>query len=224
MPARNALKQYVVGGIYHIYNRGVEKREIFLDVEDYSVFSHYLSSYLQPPAIGRSDDLPRGLALAARTYTLHDRVSLHAYCLMPNHFHLLLKQTDSRAVIELMRRLGNAFVGYFNQRYGRVGPLFQGRYRAALVTDTSVYIHLTRYIHRNPVELLPALGLRTLSDYQFSSYRDYLGLRSSRWLRLDEAIELLSPYQSHRITQPEYQRYVEQDDDQTTPPTSCRLD
>jgi len=212
VPSRNALKQYVAGGIYHVYNRGVEKRRIFLDGEDYRIFTHYLSSYLQSPNAHGEQDLPNGLARNARNYTLNSRLCLHAFCLMPNHFHLLLKQTDDRAIVELMRRLGNAYVGYFNQKNGRVGPLFQGRYRAAFVKDTGVYAHLTRYIHRNPAELMASSGPRALSDYEYSSYRDYLGLRSTKWLSLDEPIELLSSCQSHPITPAGYREYVEQDD------------
>ena len=129
MPGRNVVKNYVAGGVYHAYNRGVEKRTIFVDEEDFRVFHYYLGSYLLPPVVREGWDMPRGIALTHGTYDLHRRIKLLAFCLMPNHFHLLLRQQDELAMREFMKRLANAYVGYFNKKYKRVGSLFQGTYR-----------------------------------------------------------------------------------------------
>ena len=189
------MKDYLAGGIYHIYNRGVEKRTIFVDSEGYRVFRYYLASYLRPPnpAADQSQRLPRGLVLAGRDYDLYARVVLLAYCLMPNHFHLLVKQTDEDAMAELVRRLSNAYVGYFNKKHRRVGSLFQGTYRAVLVDKTEQLLHLTRYIHRNPAGILHQSGLTSLDRYLHSSYPDYLGIRMTPWVNPAEVLEHFGP-------------------------------
>jgi putative transposase len=182
MPSRNVVKLYVAEGVYHVYNRGVEKRDIFLDAHDYAVFLYYLKTYLLPPDLAPDDRTPRGLRIRLQKLELHRRIQLLAFCLMPNHFHLMLRQHDERAMSELMRRISNGYVEYFNRKYQRVGALFQGSYRAVLMSDEAQTVILSRYIHRNPVELLSSLELKNLADYPFSSYSYYLGQRSALWL------------------------------------------
>src|SRR4030043_1955927 len=97
MPARNAIKFYTENGYYHIYNRGVEKRDIFLNEQDYKVFLHFLKRYLTEAP--KSPDLiqPRW------KFDLFDKLNLIAYCLMPNHFHLMVKQFAKETMAEFMR-------------------------------------------------------------------------------------------------------------------------
>lgn len=143
MPSKNVIKQYLEGGFYHIYNRGVDKRTIFEDPLDYKMFLSYLKNYLLP----RRPEQVRPV----RASNIFEEIKLICYCLMPNHFHLLIKQVTKSAIISFMRRITNAYTKYFNERYKRVGPLFQGRYKAILVTEEPYLLHLTRYIHLNPV-------------------------------------------------------------------------
>ena len=182
MPSKNVVKVYVADGVYHVYNRGVEKRNIFLDAHDYAVFLYYLKTYLLPPELAPDDRTPRGLRIRLQKLELHRRIQLMAFCLMPNHFHLMLRQHDERAMPELVRRVRNGYVEYFNPKYKRVGALFQGSYRAVLMKDEAQTVILSRYIHHNPVELLSSLELKSLADYPYSSYSYYLGLRSAAWL------------------------------------------
>ncbi|OGD88402.1 hypothetical protein A3F45_01230 [Candidatus Curtissbacteria bacterium RIFCSPHIGHO2_12_FULL_41_17] len=179
MPGKNVLKQYVEEGYYHIYNRGVEKRKIFLDEQDYKVFLKYLKLYLDPPgklpirkvSIGNNtfQTVPRPL----KNY--YDKVKLLSYCLMPNHFHLLIKQTDKKSIELFMRSLATKYSVYFNKKYNRVGSLFQGPYKAVLASDDIYLLHLSRYIHLNP-------GKDSPYRMAYSSYPEYLQKRNTSWI------------------------------------------
>jgi len=224
MPGRNVVKNYVAGGVYHVYNRGVEKRTIFTDGEDYRVFLHFLGLYLRPGNQRQQETLPRGLSLAGSDYDLDTRIDLLAYCLMPNHFHLLLLQADERSMSELMRRQSNAYVGYFNKKHGRVGTLFQGRYRAALIDRTELLVHVSRYIHRNPTEVLARSRNARLDQYRYSSYPDYIGIRTTPWLRPSLVLEQFKAKDVDASRS--YRDYVEGESEQTddTPVSWYRLD
>ncbi|KKU87653.1 hypothetical protein A3A64_03015 [Candidatus Gottesmanbacteria bacterium RIFCSPLOWO2_01_FULL_48_11] len=185
MPARNIIKTYVSNGIYHLYNRGVEKRDIFLDAQDYRVFLNYLKEALLSPSAGKRKS--KKFKIKATTFrgiprqpkNFYGKIELLAYCLMPNHFHMLVRQTDERIIKEFIQSIATRYVIYFNKKYKRVGTLFQGIYKAVLVTDEPYLLHLTRYIHRNPAES----GTNLAKAY--SSYGEYLGLRSTEWIKPD---------------------------------------
>ena len=122
MPAKNAIKTYVEGGHYHIYNRGVDKRVIFEDEQDYKVYLHLLKVLLSPPDNISQHPLTEitgfnPVRLRLLNETLYKEIDLLAYCLMPNHFHLLLKQHTKNAISKLLSRLTIAYVMYFNKKY-----------------------------------------------------------------------------------------------------------
>lgn len=190
MPSRNVIKQYLENGFYHIYNRGVEKRIIFNDELDYKMFLSYLKSYLSP----RQPKQVRPV----RESKIFEQIQLICYCLMPNHLHLLIKQTTQFAIIDFMRRITNAYTKYFNERYKRIGPLFQGRYKAVLVTEEPYLLHLTRYIHLNPSELNPEYRSDLLA-YTYSSYGDYLGERKTSWVHPEEILSFFKTAQRTKL-------------------------
>src|SRR5258708_1224624 len=107
MPARNVVRNYTEDSYYHIYNRGVEKRIIFLDNQDYKMFLYYLFIYLAPPPI--IETIYPNLKFALRQGNFWGEVSLLAYVLMPNHFHFLIHQKDSDSITHFMRRITNAY-------------------------------------------------------------------------------------------------------------------
>lgn len=182
MPSKHSIRFYTENGIYHVYNRGVEKRIIFQNSQDYKVFLHYLRRYLtEPPP---SEVGPRW------RLNLHKEIKLLAYCLMPNHFHLLIKQVTQTSLTTFMRCIINSYTKYFNKRYERVGSLFQGKFKAALVDTEQYLLHLSRYIHLNPIghEETTRSDLVTLTKYQYSSYQDYLGLRRTKWVHPQEIL------------------------------------
>ncbi|MDP2585481.1 MAG: transposase [Candidatus Levybacteria bacterium] len=174
MPSKYVVRNFAEDSYYHIFNRGVEKRNIFLDEKDYRFFEIYLSIYLQPlkKVLEKHPDLP----LRLHNKNLSEEVELIAYCLMPNHFHLLLKQKTKDGISKLMKQMSNAYTLYFNQKHKRVGGLMQGRFKAVPILEDRLLIHIARYIHLNPV----ASGLtRDLNTYRWSSYPDYLGKSST---------------------------------------------
>jgi putative transposase len=185
MPSKNSLKVYVKNGCYHIYNRGVEKRIIFQDEQDYKVFLKYLKEYLSPPP--KPESLKTVFTLQRQSFKGIPRqprnycktANLVAYCLMPNHFHLLFQQLNKNTMEKFCRSLLTRYSKYFNKKYNRVGPLFQGRYKAVLVNNDRYLLHLSRYIHQNPSEYTSDL------TKAYSSYADYLRLRKTPWIKPD---------------------------------------
>ncbi len=183
MPAKNTIKTYVKDGYYHVYNRGVEKRIIYQDEQDYKVFLRYLKEALEPPPNRKTKTISFTLkgesfkGIPKQSKNFYKSIELVAFCLMPNHFHLLLKQLDTRSIEIFTRSLMTRFAMYFNKRYHRVGSLFQGPYKAANVENDAYLLHLSRYIHRNP------LGINRPLLPSYSSYAAYLGKQSIPWLK-----------------------------------------
>lgn len=211
MPAKNTIKQFVKGGCYHIYNRGVEKRKIFMDDQDYRVCLSYLKTYLMPKNIqnlqtiiadpeiqwGEKDKAIKLL----RMNNFSQSLSLIAYCLMPNHFHFLVRQTDATVIDNFMNSLFTRYSMYFNKKYRRVGKLFQGVYKAVLVNTDEQLLHLSRYIHQNPI---PILQGDALQKYPYSSYQSYLKLFNSEWITTDVILSSFLPSKFNS-----YQTFVE---------------
>jgi putative transposase len=189
MPRKNSLKIYVQNGYYHIYNRGVEKRTIFEDAQDYKVFLSYLKYSLSEPP--KKMQITKIFTLQGSPFkgvprmpkNFHNKIELLAFCLMPNHFHLLLKQCDDDSLKSFMMSLVTRYSMYFNKKYDRVGSLFQSIYKAILITDEPYLLHISRYIHLNPVEFINDL------TSAYSSYADYLGLRHVSWIKPNIILE-----------------------------------
>lgn len=196
MPARNVRKEYIANNYYHLYNRGVEKRLIFLDAQDRGVFLGYLKEYLLPkneeairkqlsnPAISSKDR--DHLLKQLRLNNFAEYITLLAYCLMPNHFHLFIKQHSETAIHSFIQSLCTRYTMYFNRRYKRVGSLFQGVYKAVRVETNEQFLHLSRYIHKQAL----ALQGETLEpqDAKPSSYPEFIGRRKSMWVHPEKIL------------------------------------
>lgn len=144
------------GAFYHVTSRGNEKRTVFQSIGDRERFLSYLKS-------------------------AHDRygATIHVYCLMLNHYHLLL-ETPRGNLSQILHHINGAYTTYFNRRRERVGHLFQGRYKAILVEKDAYCEELSRYIHLNPVR---AGFVRSPSEYRWSSFRSYTGgAKTPEWL------------------------------------------
>lgn len=145
MPRRSRIHSH--SHIYHVMLRGIERKQIFYDAEDYSHFTEIL------------------VKLKKRC-----GFTLHAYCLMGNHIHLLIEEGEEELSM-IFRRLGAAFVYWYNVKYERTGHLFQDRYKSEPVDSERYYLTVLRYIIRNPVQA----GLcESLEEYEYSSGREYL--------------------------------------------------
>lgn len=191
--------------IYHVLSRGVDKRKIFLDDRDYLRFIHDLFEFndqrsvvnnfyyfqkLRPDfrnsnviarryiGIGQGDRKPRKLL-----------VDILSFCLMPNHYHLLLMPKIEGAISKFMKKLNMGYARYFNERYERKGTLFEGRYKSIIVKNEAHFIHLPYYIHINPLdEIFPnwrkkeindyLKAIKFLESYRWSSHLDYLGIKN----------------------------------------------
>lgn len=219
MSGKNSIKQYVENSYYHLYNRGVEKRIIFQDRQDYSVFLSYLKSYLLPKDIEGLQKKLLDLNISSierdkvlkliRLNNFSEEIKLICYCLMPNHFHFLINQISATSIDGFMNSLMTRYVMYFNNKYKRVGPLFQGQYKAVLVVTEEQLLYLTCYIHRNPIKLnLPGNPL----EVQPSSYLEFLQRRNTEWVKPDDIFSFFSK-ENPRLS---YRSFVEQTQDFTT--------
>lgn len=213
MPARNSVKVYTQHGYYHLYNRGVEKRDIFLNRQDYTVFLSYLHEYLTPKDIPSLHAQLTNLKVAAvdkyharrtlRMNNFSEDISLLAYCLMPNHFHLLLKQTTPHTIDRFMNSLGTRYTMYFNKKYKRVGSLYQGVYKAAPILYNNHLLYLSRYIHTQAYRTQPC------------SYEEYLGKRHTPWVKPDEILH----YFFKHYPDLSYETFMKHPDDNLSFPT-----
>lgn len=174
---------FVTNSYYHVYNRGVEKRDIFFDEHDHKRFLAllYLCNSEKPVDIKRHFREGRSFA----ELFLEDRgdilVDIGAYCLMKNHFHLLIRQASENGISMFMKKLGTAYSMYFNKKNDRSGILFQGKFKATIADKDEYLKYLFAYIHLNPVKLIEPgwkedgiknynKARKFLDDYSWSSY------------------------------------------------------
>lgn len=173
---------------YHVMNRGRGRQQIF----------HGAAYY---------EDFLQSLSEAHRRFNLE----IHAYCLMGNHYHLLVK-TPQGNLSRAMRHINGVYTQRYNQRKGTDGPLFRGRYKAILIDAASYLLQVSRYIHRNPIETKQPIVER-LTDYPWSSYAAYINqAKAADWLYRDSVYGELGSPQRYRA----YRRYVESGIDQET--------
>ena len=170
------------GEYYHIFNRAVNKQTIFHDTRDYFRFL-FLILYFQSPVVFRQlgrmvKDFVLSSALDIKEEVIKERtVELIAFCIMPNHFHLIVKELEEGGIATYMQRVLTAYSKYYNTKYEKSGHVFQGPYRAIHISDDPQLKYLSAYIHRNPRELVGWLNKE--DKYQWSSYQDYIG--ENRW-------------------------------------------
>ncbi len=179
--------QFTTGEIYHVYNRGVEKRDVVRNDKDRVRFVHDLFEF--------NDTLPTlnaGYRYTQKSAPRRPRnvlVDILCFCVMQNHYHLLLRQVKENGVTLFMRKFGTGYTNFFNTKYKRVGPLFQGTFKAVHITEEAHLLYLPHYIHLNPLDMyMPqwrlgkisntAKALEFLNSYRWSSYLDYIGKKN----------------------------------------------
>ncbi len=176
---------FSTNAVYHVYNRGTEKRKIFLDHADWSRFLSNLQEFNDAnPAMHWKY---KESEVQLRTPPL---VQILAYCLMPNHYHLMLRQIHENGIPLFMQKLGTGYTNYFNQKNERSGALFQGRFKSVAVERDEYLGYLPHYIHLNPKEVVGE-NWRT---YPWSSYLAYIG-RPNPALSVDDFEFMLSLYE-----------------------------
>ena len=176
---------FSVEEFYHLYSRGVDKRPIFLDDNDRKRFVRllFLCNSTKPVMYRETKKLP-----LANIDTEPKLVAIGAYCLMPNHFHLLVKEITDGGIVKFMSKLLTAYSSYFNKKYERTGALFGSEFRSTHL-DTDEYLkYIYSYIHLNPLKLFNNNWKKEkmnisqtesfLNKYRYSSYCDYLSKKN----------------------------------------------
>ena len=191
--------QFANDQFYHIYNRGVDKRKIFLAEKDYFRFIHDLFEFNDTKAVlnanfrftksQRAENYGGPASIVVLREPKRRLVDIISFCLMPNHFHFILKQLSDGGIAKFMQKIGTAYAMYFNQKHKRSGVLFQGRFRAILIDKDEYFLPLSGYIHSNPIEIIDPgwkeKGIKEwpkvnnfLQKYRWSSYLDCIGIKN----------------------------------------------
>lgn len=139
----------MVGEYYHVYNRGTDKRDIFMDEKDLSRFYNNLSEFNKVEPIGSVYELFLRKKFGKEDKKTKPIIELVAYCLNPNHFHLLISPLVENGIEKFMQRLGNGYTKYFNNKHKRSGVLFQGKFKSKHVDSNEYLLHLSVYINAN---------------------------------------------------------------------------
>ena len=177
MPRRKS--PWVSGEIYHVFNRSIAKQPIFLNMNDYQRAIEVISFYLfQKPRLRFShfNRLPinqRQKFLKQMKNENRKLVEVLAYCIMPNHFHFLLKQLENQGISKFMNNFQHSYANYFNLKNKRTGSLMQAMFKGVRIETDEQLLHVTRYIHLNPVTSF-IIKIADLSEYPWSSFKEYM--------------------------------------------------
>lgn len=186
-------KKFSIGSYYHIYNRGNSKNNIFLNDDDFNFFILRLNQNLFPSlykeSYSRIGSLPP------------DAFSLISYCLMPNHFHFILRQNKEIPTSKLISRICTSYSKYFNKKYEKVGHLFQDQFKQIIIEDNEYLKWLSAYIHQNPK--IAKLS-KEPEDYSWSSYQDFLSYVKVGLVSCDKNI-ILDQFQTIK----EYKKFID---------------
>ncbi len=170
----------VTNEIYHVFNRGIDRRPTFTDKRECQRALETIRFYrfISPPV-----KLSRFLSLPAeeqikitqqRAKINNELVDILSFCLMPNHFHFLLRQSADRGISIFISQLQNSFTRYFNTKHERVGPLFLDQFKTVRIETDEQFIHVSRYIHLNPYSSFVIKDIKDLESYQWSSFPEYI--------------------------------------------------
>lgn len=216
MPGRNI--PLINNQIYHIVNRGIASQPIFLKKSDYQrcidTLLYYqnkspslrYSFFIRLPLQRKSDFLDQ---LKAEKNLL---VELIAYCIMPNHIHLLVRQIDSAGISHFMSNFANSYTRYFNTKEGRIGPLFQGKFKAVRIETDDQLLHVSRYIHLNPFSSYVVKKIDDIIHYPYSSFREYISLTENNICNKNYILSKFkasSSYKKFVFDQADYQRVLQ---------------
>ena len=171
--------------IYHLLNRGVEKRNVVLDDKDRIRFIHDLYAFNDTNDVDPNHRFREFQSPNIR----QPLVDMHAFCLMPNHYHLLVSEIEEGGISFFMRKLNMGYAKYFNEKYERSGVLWQGTFRKILIQHDAHFLYIPFYIHLNPLDMIlpawrtgkvrdPNVALKYLRKYRWSSYLDYNGTKN----------------------------------------------
>ena len=195
---------------YHVFSRSIAKYVIFSDQEDYDRFYqlldfyrfidfNYKYSHFLVLTTSNKEEIRNEITIR------NDRhVDMVAYCLMPTHIHLILKQVKDGGISKYMSRVLNSYSRYFNTKHGRIGPLWSGRFKSVLIDHDEQLLHITRYIHLNPTS---ANLIDKPENWPSSSYNEYIGECDNRLCRFGNIVDMsTTEYKKFTENQKDYQR------------------
>lgn len=196
------------GEIYHIFNHSVAGMPIFRGSRENDLFLEAMKFYLQPKpptkfSIYRKSRQSFPIKLDQKIVTIIN------YCLMPDHFHLTLRQEQKDGIKQFIQRVSNSFAHYFSLKYRKRGHVFEDKFKAVHVETEEQLLHLSRYIHLNPVT---SYLVEKPEDYSYSSYRIYLGEEASDIIDpslILNNFSLREKYQQFVMSQKDYQRTLD---------------
>lgn len=204
MPSR--IIPFINGEYYHVLNRGVAQMPVFNNTVDYRRFIKTMLYYrIENPKPRFSYFSPLNKLLNVNKKI----VEIICYCLMPNHFHFLLRQIRNKGITEFISKLSNSYTKYFNIKNKRIGPLFQGEFKAIHIETNEQLLHLSRYIHLNP---LVSYITKDLEKYQFSSYGEYVRMNNNDICCKEVIISQFKSIQDYRqfiLDQEDYGKQLE---------------
>ncbi|MCX6816566.1 MAG: transposase [Candidatus Beckwithbacteria bacterium] len=206
MPSRYYLRQFYPDTFHHIYNRGAYKQKIFITQKDYQTFLDILSYYLKFPT-------GKPFVRAAKKFpTNSPACPLLAFCLMPNHFHLLIQQVNNQPTIaNLLKRVSITYAMYFQEKHQHSGALFQSKYKSISVQSENQLLYLSKYIHLNPTKMTGTVPY----IYSYSSLKDYINLTETRtWIHPEIILNAAFPNSPNPGTK--YQKFVLDINDQNS--------
>lgn len=184
--------------IYHIYNRSIARQPIFLTDTYYKRAYEVLSYYnnLNPPVrFSHFSRLPLSLKndiLKNLNKENQKLIKILAFCLMPNHVHFLIKEIREKGITTFMRKFQNSYAKYFNTKTGRSGGLFQAMFKAVRIETDDQFIHVTRYIHLNPVTSYILKNIEELENYPWTSLPIYIGKDNSDFIDTKPVLNLFT--------------------------------
>ena len=162
------------GGVFHIYSRSIAEYKIFNVHSDFVRMKNLLVYYMKKRPVSYSDFLALKPEMQKKVIeeSVENYVDIIAYCIMPTHIHLILSQTTDNGISKFMEKVLKSYSMYYNKKTRREGPLWSGKFRNVLVETNEQLLHLTRYIHLNPVTIYL---VEKPEEWEYSSYREYIG-------------------------------------------------
>ncbi|RJP46116.1 MAG: hypothetical protein C4584_02080 [Armatimonadetes bacterium] len=205
------------GEIYHVFNRGIERRSMFSDRRTLGRAKQLIKFYRHkeiPMRFSKAINQPQDIRekILTKLYASERLVDILCYCLMPNHFHFLLRQNSDKGIPIFISNFTNAYTKYLNTRQNRTGTLFEGAFKAVRIESDEQLIHVSRYIHINPV-VSCVVKEEDLLTYPWSSYPEYLSLSADNIVEKEIVLQMFSSvsrYQEFIADQIDYGKKLEE--------------
>lgn len=200
--------------IYHVFNRGITDLIVFPDDRyyqraletisfyRYKKYTHRFSYYVRLSQTKKDEIFQYG--------DHQTQVSILSYCLMPNHFHFVIRQTRDQGIQNFISLFSNSYTRYFNTKKRRIGPVFQGKFKSVRVESEEQLIHVCRYVHLNPYSSGLVKATADLEGYSYSSYKEYLHPESPRICNTQEILGLFPDREEYRKFVSDYSDYQRQ--------------